>query len=150
MVRHQPPPPCLCLCPASLSCISHLFWIHSHSQSPHSEASIWSGDGACYFSTGLSLNHPHSPDREEERLPVTYWESLWIEHHRQCGSWSSAVGVLGEFTLRMCHLGHHTGEIPTASSDFDFSEVSKPLLIVRFKVKLIYRQSAHSQDILTS
>lgn len=71
MIRHQLLPPRLSLCSALLSCISHLPWIHSHSQSPHSETSIWPGDGACYFSMSLSLHSPHSPDREEERPPVT-------------------------------------------------------------------------------
>lgn len=100
--------------------------------------SIWSRDG------GLLFQHEPKPSsspftRQGGGKDTSHtwqgWESLWIEHHRLWGSWSSAVGQLGEFTLRLCHLGHHTGEIPTASSDSDFSEVSKLLLIVRFQTE---------------
>lgn len=139
MIRHQLLPPCLCLCSASLSCISHLPWIHSHSQTPHSEASIWPGDGACYFSMSLSLHHPHSPDREEERPPVTHGKT-----GNPSGLSSTSCAVHGP------RRGTAGGGIPLQVLTLTFLRSLESLFIVSFKVKLIYSQSAHSQGILTS
>lgn len=153
MIRHQLLPPCLSLCSALLSCISHLPWIHSHSQSPHSETSIWPGDGACYFSMSLSLHSPHSPDREEERPPVTLGKTgnpsrlstTGCAVHGLCRGTAGGGGV----TLRMwmpsgtpCRRDFH--------SNFWLWLFSGLIASVHCVWCLVYTQSANFQGILIS